>query len=201
MLIGHLISPVVVGAECKDTDETQISSSLTKVTDSQTGGEDTSPTQCAYECRKAFSGFCPFFAVGMSYETHWTVSDPDAHEAGKCWREKPTGTTDCTKEGKWVKGPYILYNVQNIGNDFSLNMFKLIIAFNIHQYWQINMVSNNSLWKERRRLPFCKAMPKWLPMHLSWNMRIALGHCVCRLIVYYMFTFDRNGFYFRVFRV
>ena len=159
MLIGHLISPVVVGAECKDTDETQISSSLTKVTDSQTGGEDTSPTQCAYECRKAFSGFCPFFAVGMSYETHWTVSDPDAHEAGKCWREKPTGTTDCTKEGKWVKGPYVLYNVQNIGNDFSLNMFKLIkrlISINIGKLiWYLIIVCG----KNDEDYPFVRPCP------------------------------------------
>ena len=122
-MIGHLVSLVQQMAECDDTDETQLSKSFTTVTNSLSA-EETSPTQCAYECRKAFSGFCPFFAVGMNYDTDWLSKDE--REAGKCWREKPTGSTDCTKEGKWVEGPYILYNVQNIGNDFSLNMFKLI---------------------------------------------------------------------------
>ena len=105
-------------AECDDTDETQLSKSFTTVTNSLSA-EETSPTQCAYECRKEFSGFCPFFATGMSYEAHWTSGKDDAHEAGKCWREKPKGGTDCTYEGKWVEGPYSLYNVQNIGNKFS----------------------------------------------------------------------------------
>ena len=63
----------------------------------------TSPTQCAYECRKQNSGFCPFF-----------------HTEGfdECWRDQPTGDADCTKKGDQLVGTYALYGVQNIGYDF-----------------------------------------------------------------------------------
>ena len=48
-------------------------------------------------------------------------------DAGKCWREKPTSDTDCYSKEKRNSGePYDLYNVQNIGNNFSLNIIKII---------------------------------------------------------------------------
>ena len=74
-----------------------------KFTDEYLSGSIPSPTQCASECRKQNSGFCPFFNVAGE---------------GECWRQEPTGKTDCTREGDQLSVTTAsLYSVQNIGND------------------------------------------------------------------------------------
>ena len=128
-MIGHQIDNIEYCAQCDKTEEDLVATGLTMKNTyvsekwnpkcDKTGNTvETSPTQCAYECRKKYSGICPVF-------------DTSIFEDGKCWRENPNNAegnkdTDCTKPGYRIKGPYSVYIVQNIGKDFNLNSIQLL---------------------------------------------------------------------------
>ena len=128
-MIGYRIDNIKYCAQCDETEEDLVATGLTieKIKEEpwcETRVE-TSPTQCAYECRKKHSGICPFFDTKMGTN-------------GECWLEKPNDEEDCNKSAYQKEGPYGLYLVQNIGNDFNMNSIQLL-KYYIDQYWPISI--------------------------------------------------------------